>query len=130
MYLIDTSIWIDVLRHRDAQLVARLRSLTPAQIRACSVVRAELLHGAERSSAPAANVELVVRLLAPFRSVGFDDACAKHYARARADLEAHGAMIGANDLLIAAIALRHGATVVTRNGREFARVDGLRVEAW
>jgi tRNA(fMet)-specific endonuclease VapC len=34
------------------------------------------------------------------------------------------------DTLIAAQALRLGATVVTRNVAEFRRVQGLRVENW
>jgi tRNA(fMet)-specific endonuclease VapC len=38
--------------------------------------------------------------------------------------------IGRADLLIAAIALAHGATVVTRNLRHFRQVPGLQVENW
>jgi predicted nucleic acid-binding protein len=34
------------------------------------------------------------------------------------------------DLRIAAIALEHGGTVVTRNLRAFRRVHGLAVENW
>ena len=38
--------------------------------------------------------------------------------------------IGRGDLLIAAIALAHRATLVSRNLRDFRQVPGLRVENW
>lgn len=53
-----------------------------------------------------------------------------HYAAIRHDLEARGLGIGPMDTLIAAQALRMGATVITRNTREFGRVTGLKVENW
>jgi tRNA(fMet)-specific endonuclease VapC len=48
----------------------------------------------------------------------------------RADLEAEGRPIGANDLLIAAHASAIGAVVVTSNEGEFKRVGELKVENW
>jgi tRNA(fMet)-specific endonuclease VapC len=39
-------------------------------------------------------------------------------------------MIGAYDLMIAAIARSQGLVLVTGNVREFERVEGLRVERW
>ena len=48
----------------------------------------------------------------------------------RAALEAAGTPIGPYDVLIAAQALRSGATLVTANVSEFARVHGLVWQDW
>jgi tRNA(fMet)-specific endonuclease VapC len=52
------------------------------------------------------------------------------YGLLRTRLEQAGRPIGANDLLIAAQVLALGYTIVTDNEREFARVEGLRLENW
>jgi predicted nucleic acid-binding protein len=54
-YLLDTNVWINVLRRLTASLAARFHALAPADIRICSVVVAELRHGCLRSAKPAAN---------------------------------------------------------------------------
>ena len=66
----------------------------------------------------------------PFRILPFDSACARIYGSVRAHLEKQGLVIGSNDLLIAAICLAHGTTLVTHNVREFKRVPGLPIEDW
>jgi tRNA(fMet)-specific endonuclease VapC len=38
--------------------------------------------------------------------------------------------IGTDDTLIAGTALAHGATLVTRNSKEFSRIQGLKLEDW
>jgi tRNA(fMet)-specific endonuclease VapC len=56
----------------------------------------------------------------------FDEAAAAEFER----LKQSRLRIGTIDLKIAAIALAHGATVLTRNLKDFTRVPGLRVEDW
>src|SRR5262249_6829371 len=48
----------------------------------------------------------------------------------RADLAARGQSIGPNDLMIAAIALANGLTLVTHNTMESSRVPRLAIEDW
>jgi len=47
-----------------------------------------------------------------------------------AHLASQGTPIGANDMMIASIALEHGLTLVTNNTSEFSRVSGLKLEDW
>lgn len=56
--------------------------------------------------------------------------CAEEYGIIRSQLEREGRMIGPNDLMIAATARAHGATLVTNNVSEFECVSGLDVESW
>ncbi len=128
-YLLDTNTWIDYLKRPGSLVEARLRRTLADDVAVCSVVWAELLHGARKYEKREERVARIERALAPFRSLPFDDAAARRYAEIRDSLETRGEVIGPNDLLIAAIALTHGLIVVTNN-REFKRVDGLTSEDW
>ena len=70
------------------------------------------------------------RMLTMLQKVMVDSDIAANAALVRADLRRQGQPIGPYDLLIAATALTHGLTVVTRNTREFSRVPGLNLEDW
>ena len=129
LYLLDTNIWIAFLRGEPA-VVNHLRVLDVSQVAVCSMVKAELFFGARKSQRVSHNLGHFRALLDPFVSLPFDDRAAEHYGLIRATLEAAGTPIGANDLLIAAIALAHDCRLVTRNAREFRRVAGLQVEEW
>jgi tRNA(fMet)-specific endonuclease VapC len=129
-YLLDTNCWIQYLKHADSPIRARLQSLEPSDVVSCSVVRAELLHGAEKYGNRDRRVATVVQTLAPFRSLPFDDEAAAVYARIRHKLEVAGLTIGPYDLQIAAICTVQGLTLVTSNTGEFSRVEGLLVEEW
>jgi hypothetical protein len=66
----------------------------------------------------------------PFVCFPFDDPAADQYGTIRAALASAGTPIGPNDLLIAAIALANGLTLVTLNTTEFSRIPGLTIEDW
>lgn len=130
MYLLDTNACIHVLNDSHASVVERFTNESPATIRVCSVVKAELLYGARKSRQTARVLESLEAFLDPIASLPFDDDCAHEYGRIRADLERAGTPIGASDTMIAAIARHHDLTVVTHNLDEFTRVVGLRVQDW
>lgn len=129
-YLLDTNICIAVLTNRVPTLTERWKQAQPAQIRLCSVVKAELLFGAEKSSKRELVHQKLRVFFSRFKSMPFDDTAAQAYAELRAATEKEGQPIGPNDMLIAAIALANGLSLVTRNTAEFSRVPGLVLEDW
>ncbi len=70
------------------------------------------------------------RLLAPFEILGVDLDVCWSYGRTYRYLKTNGFLIGANDLWIAAIAMRNGLELVTRNEHHFRRVPGLKVTGY
>jgi tRNA(fMet)-specific endonuclease VapC len=129
-YLLDTNLWIQYLKLPGSPVHAKLAGLQPDDIVTCSIVRSELLHGAEKYGNRSRRVAIVNQTLAPFQSVPFDDQDAVEYARIRHELETAGIVIGPFDLQIASICVRHGFTLVTSNIGEFSRIKGLIVEDW
>ena len=129
-YLLDTNVCVVYMRGKNALVRSRVLSHPPADLCVCSVVVAELRHGAERSADPAAEHAKVDQFLAPYRSLPFDDDAARVFGQLRADLEAKGTIIADLDIAIAAIAVVHALKVVTHNAKDFARVPGLTVEDW
>ncbi len=129
-FLLDTNAWVRYIRDPNSPVRSRLAAVPPTEVRLCSVVLSELYRGALRSADPAGNRAVIDALAAPYRSLPFDDAAADAHARVRVHLERLGTIIGPFDLLIAAIALAHGATLVTHNTGEFSRVPGLVLEDW
>ena len=68
--------------------------------------------------------------LSPFRVLPITGDVSWEYGRASRYLRQNGAMIGSNDLWIAAVAVAHGVPVVTRNTRHYRRVPGLDVRSY
>ena len=129
-YCLDTNIIVYCLKGMYPAILAQLQSHRPNEILIPEIVRAELLFGAAKSQKKAHNLERINAFLSPFEFLPFAGDAVEHYAEIRADLETRGQRIGPNDLLIAATARAHGATLVTHNTAEFQRVPGLQIEDW
>lgn len=130
MYLLDSNVLVDFLRGKNAKFLEMLRKSNAQFIKIPAIVKGELLLGAEKSTDVLDAKLCVENLLSPYEVLPFDEECSAHYARIRAFLERKGMPIGPNDTMIAACALRHGATLVTNSVAEFRRVPGLAVESW
>jgi tRNA(fMet)-specific endonuclease VapC len=127
---LDTDICIYLLNGKAPQVAERLRD-TPADSLATTLITAaELRYGAFRSARRATNLARVESFLAPLRLLPFTNEATLLFARMKATLAGQGQLIGPMDLLIAATAMAHGATLVTNNEREFRRVDELSVTNW
>jgi tRNA(fMet)-specific endonuclease VapC len=133
IYLLDTNAVIAILRDRPAKVRDRLRRARAegAALAIPSIVLFELWYGVARSQRRRENAErLRVFLAADIDVVPFAGEDSPIAGDLRRALEAAGTPIGAYDLLIAAQALRTGATLVTANATEFARVAGLAWQDW
>jgi len=129
-YLLDTNTCIRYLNGRAPAVPTHLAAVPLVDVAVCAPVKAELYYGAARSQDPARSRARQEAFLRVFVSLPFEDSAAQSYGRIRADLATRGTPIGANDLLIAAIALAAGLILVTHNTGEFGRIAGLALEDW
>ena len=130
MKCLDTNAVIAVINDHPAGARSGLAQelATGERIGIPTVALFELIYGYEKSVQRERN-EAALRTLLTLNvePLPFEYADAEHAGAIRAQLERAGTPIGHYDLLIAAQARRHGATLVTANQREFARVRGLDV---
>jgi tRNA(fMet)-specific endonuclease VapC len=132
-YLLDTNAVIALLRNEPARVRERLRNVLSkkSSIVVSSIALYELWYGVARSGHRRENTgRLRVVLSGDITILPFEEEDAAIAGDLRAALEATGRAIGPYDVLIAAQALRTGATLVTANVSEFARVTGLVWEDW
>ena len=133
MICLDTNIVIYVINRRIPSVGHRLAEQLRLgrEIGLPAIVLFELRYGHSRRARRTEADRLLTEFLAPGIAVlPFDAEDAAHAGDIRAYLEGRGTPIGAYDCLIAAQARRRGATLVTLNTREFARVPGLLVTDW
>jgi tRNA(fMet)-specific endonuclease VapC len=91
----------------------------------------EIEYGLMLNPARARKIEPMIRsLLRDLQLFAYEPEDATATAAVRTALAKRGTPIGPYDVMIAGTALRRGLIMVTSNGDEFARIDGLIVEDW
>jgi len=129
MYALDTNTVLDYFRNR-GNVAKNLLALPAREIALPAVVAYEAWFGVLGSRDSKRRQGQFEQFLATVEVLGFDAAVSRRAAELRYALERRGMGIGPMDTLIAATALAHNATLVTRNVREFGRVPGLKVADW
>ena len=112
---------------------SRLLQTRPADVLLPQPTVAEIRYGLARLPSSRRKRELEHRLLTLLAAVPraeWNDDVSRSFGDVKADLERRGERVDDFDVAIAAHAIAHDATVVTRNTRHFARIRSLRVEDW
>ena len=129
-FMLDTDTCSYIMKRSHPLVLKRLHAVPVSDICMSVVTKAELLYGVEVSPRRTQDAAALAAFLPYVEALALSDEAAIHYAEIRADLKKRGAMIGANDLFIAAHARSMDLTLVTNNMAEFERVTGLAIENW
>lgn len=135
MVLLDTDhVSLDQRGHPLVR--ARVQAAGPAQVAISTITVEEQMRGwlaairaAKTSEARATAYQRLRMAIEYFASFTILDYTVQTDVRV-GELRKQGLRIGTHDLRIAAVALAHGATLVTRNRSDFQQVPGLAIEDW
>jgi tRNA(fMet)-specific endonuclease VapC len=129
-FMLDTDTCSYIMKRSHPLVLKRLQAVPVTDVCMSIVTKAELLYGVKVSPRRNQDAAALAAFLPYMEALDLKDEAALHYAEIRADLKKRGAMIGANDLFIAAHARALGLTLVTNNTAEFQRVRGIALENW
>jgi tRNA(fMet)-specific endonuclease VapC len=125
-YLLDTNIVI-ALFAREAAVLEQLSNAEATLIPSIAV--GELYYGARKSARWEANLARLDALVSTVPILPCDTLTARRYGQIKDQLRRQGQPIPENDIWIAALALEHALTLVTRDAH-LSQVMGLSVVAW
>jgi tRNA(fMet)-specific endonuclease VapC len=125
-FLLDTNVVIALL---EGEAVVKDQFAQAGEVFVSSIALGELYFGAGKSGRPQTNRARVDEFAANSAVLGCDTDTARRYGEVKNALRLKGRPPPENDIWIAAIALQHGLTLITRDGH-FNEVDDLTVEVW
>lgn len=127
-YLLDTNICIYYFKGQ-FEIKERIEQIGYNKIAISEITLAELIYWAEKSQKREKNIAVIdnfsekVTIIPVFQSINI-------YAKEKARLRRKGTIISDLDLFIGATAIFSDMTLVTRNVREFERMENLKIENW
>lgn len=125
-YLVDTNI---VIAYFAGERPLLDRFETAAEVNSSVVTLGELVYGAMKSGRPRENLLRLERLRSAVTLLKCDAETSRRYGEVKNALRRKGRPIPENDIWIAATALQHGLTLVSRDS-DFQQVEGLDREVW
>lgn len=130
MFVLDTSTISDYLRGNQ-NIINRFRQISFRSIYTTSISKFELEYGLTKK--PKLRTAYGQQLELLFEQIGhleFDGDCAVVAAQIKHQLLEAGTPLSTEDLMIGAIAIHHGFTVVTSNTKHFKKIERLKLEDW
>lgn len=125
-YLVDSDWVADYLKGRSSA-VSLLDQLFQDGIVISIITFAELYEGIYYGSDPKHNEVIFQGFLQGVKVLGINRSIARRFAIIRGHLRQTGQIIPQPDILIAATAIYYDLTLVTRNLRDFQRIQGLKL---
>ena len=129
-YLLDSDVFSLMVKGNDEAINQRMQTLAKGEAVLSVITTGEFFYGVAHQPISTLREKRAQRLIDFYGVLPITEPVSEVYGRIRAELRAKGTPIGPNDLWLAAQAQAHGLVMVTRNGREFSRVKGLKVEGW
>jgi tRNA(fMet)-specific endonuclease VapC len=125
-YLVDTDWVVNYLKGRP-DAIQLLTSLQAAGLAISLVTYGEIYEGIYYGRDVEAHERGFKGFLQLVRVLPLNRAIMRRFARLRGALRRQGQIIGDPDILIAATALHHHLTLVTRNRKHFQRIPNLSI---
>lgn len=137
MIVLDTNVLSEFMRPKpDERAVAWLKQQTRSNLFTTAITRGEMLYGVlilpegRRRTRMRQEVEAAFAVDMAGRVLPYDDAAADAHAAIAAARRTQGRPVGQSDMMIAGIVRSRGATLATRNVRDFADCGITLIDPW
>ena len=130
VYMLDTGTCVSVLTQTDKDASRRLSRTSVGEVCISAVTLSELCFGLKMSRGREQDRAALELFLRHVTVLDYPSSAGKDYATIREALHWREAMIGSNELLIAAHAQSSGMTLVSTRMRELVKVPGFVGESW